>query len=236
MRYLGGKTRIVKQIVNYMSAVRDDDMTWVEPFMGSGKVISRVNNPRIGADVNHELISLFKMLQQGYKPPTDVSEDLYNEIKNNQDSYPAHLRGFVSFACSFAGMRWASYAKDAQNTNYALRGYNALMKQKHLMHGVDLYSCDYKSLKIPPRSLIYCDPPYINTAGYGFDFDHSEFYQWCIARANEGHLVFISEYEAPFEMVWSKEVNVTVSKDKVIKKTEKLFRVHKEQQFKLRKY
>lgn len=236
MQYLGGKSRIAKQLVNYMSAVRDDDMTWVEPFMGSGKVISKVNNPRIGADINHELISLFKMLQQGYKPPTDVSENLYNEIKNNQDNYPAHLRGFVSFACSFGGRRWGGFAKNERNENYSLQGYNSLMRQKPSMDGVDLYCCDYKDLKIPPKSLIYCDKPYIDTAGYGFEFNHLEFYQWCIDRANDGHLVFISEYQAPFELVWSEEVDVTIAKDKIIKRTEKLFRVHKEQSFKLRKY
>ena len=41
MRYLGGKSRISKQIISVMSAERGEDMTWVETFMGSGKVKAR---------------------------------------------------------------------------------------------------------------------------------------------------------------------------------------------------
>ena len=78
MQYLGGKSRIAKQIIDIMSAEREEGMTWVEPFMGSGKVISKVSGRRIGADINHEMIALFKAIRGGWKPPTEVTrEKLY---------------------------------------------------------------------------------------------------------------------------------------------------------------
>lgn len=239
--YQGGKSRIYKKLINFMQAERGKDMTWVEPFMGSGKVLFNVKGPRIGNDVNHELIALFKAVQNGYEPPSEVSEDEYNHMKHHQDLYPDHLKGFVSLACSFGGKRWNGYAKGLNGLStltYAELGKKNIMKNKHKMKDVSLYSGDYKKLIIPPNCLIYCDPPYINTTGYGFEFHHDEFYDWCRLKVDEGHLVFVSEYEAPedFECVWSKKVKVTAAQKKVNYKEEKLFRVHKKQEFKLRSY
>lgn len=221
-----------------MQAERGKDMTWVEPFMGSGKVLFNVKGPRIGNDVNHELIALFKAVQNGYELPSEVSEEQYNHMKQNQELYPDHLKGFVSFACSFGGKQWGVYARNKNERNYADIGKRAIMKNKHKMKGVSLYSGDYKKLTIPPNSLIYCDPPYINTTGYGFEFDHDEFYDWCRQKVDEDHLVFVSEYEAPkdFECVWSKKAFVSLERNKINHKEEKLFRVHKKQEFKLITY
>tara|TARA_R110002020_G_scaffold183213_3_gene379344 strand:+ start:646 stop:1365 length:720 start_codon:yes stop_codon:yes gene_type:complete len=236
--YLGGKSRIYKKLINFMEAERRKDMTWVEPFMGSGKVLFNVKGPRIGNDINHELIALFKAIQDGYEPPISISEEEYNYIKKNQSLFNDPLKGFVSIACAFGGQRWGSYARNKKGDNYALRSSNQLLKHKHKYKGVDLYSCNYKDLSIPSSSLIYCDPPYINTAGYGFEFNHEEFYDWCREKVKEGHLVFISEYQAPkdFECVWSKKVLVSVAQSKINYKEEKLFRVHKKPKFKLITY
>lgn len=239
MRYMGGKSRIAKEIVEVMSAEREEGMAWVEPFMGSGKVISLVNGQRIGADVNHEMIALFKAIRGGWKPPADVSREFYYEVKNNQDKYSDHLKAFISIGCSFGGGKWGGYAKCKRGDNYAQQTCNTLMKLKPLIQNMSLYSCDYADLAIPARSLIYCDPPYRNTAGYGFKFDHNEFDNWCRDRVKEGHYVFVSEYTMPddFELAWSKEVKVTLDfKDNNMTKTEKLFRLHKKPPFKLALY
>jgi DNA adenine methylase len=62
---------------------------------------------------------------------------------------------------------------------------------------------------------------------YKDDFNHNEFWQWCRDRANEGHIVFVSEYNAPddFECIWQKEIVSSLDKDTGSKKgMEKLFR------------
>ena len=73
---------------------------------------------------------------------------------------------------------------------------------------------DYAEVKIstPPQdTIIYADPPYINTSEYklcGNNFDYERFYQWCIDKAKKGYNVFISEYNMPqdrFREIWSKE-------------------------------
>lgn len=238
MRYLGGKSRISKQIISVMEAERSAEMAWVEPFMGSAKVISQVRGRRIGADANHEMIALFKAIVGGWVPPSEVSKEFYNEVKNNQDKYPAHLRAFVGIGCSFGGVRWSSYASCKTERNYALECKSALMKLKRLISGVELHSLDYRSLNVPANSLIYCDPPYKDTAGYGFEFNHDEFYSWCRDKVAQGHYLFVSEYSMPddFEPVWAQDVPVTLGKDQVLTKTERLYRLHKKPPFSLKMY
>ena len=184
------------------------------------------------------MIALFKAIRDGWQPPTEVSEEFYYHVRDNQDKYPEHLKGFMSIGCSFVAIRWDSYAKDKAKTNYALRAFNSLMRLKPLLEGIELYSCDYQSLEIPDRSLIYCDPPYADTSGYGFDFSHEEFYVWCQNKVLEGHYLFVSEYNMPdlFEEVWSTEVVVTLCRNRVSRKVERLFRLHEKPAFSLKMY
>jgi len=238
MQYLGGKSRIAKQIIDIMSAEREEGMTWVEPFMGSGKVISQVSGRRIGADINHEMIALFKAIGKGWKPPTEVTREFYNEVKNNQQNYPDHLKAFIGIGCAFGAKRWDVYAQNNAGSNYALRAHDSLMRLKPLIEDIELVSCDYRQLEIPKRSLIYCDPPYANTSGYGFEFNHDEFYQWCRNKVYEGHYLFVSEYRMPtdFEEVWSKNVFVSLAHKGRSNKVERLYRLHKKPPFSLKVY
>ena len=53
---------------------------------------------------------------------------------------------------------------------------------------------DYRNVEILPDSVIYADIPYKSTCGYGMDFDHEAFYDWC---EKQTALVLISEYWMP---------------------------------------
>ncbi len=61
-------------------------------------------------------------------------------------------------------------------------------------------------MEIPANSLIYCDPPYVNTTGYRDKIDHDTFWQWCRDKAKEGHTVFISSEIAPDDFAIVKKV------------------------------
>ena len=62
---------------------------------------------------------------------------------------------------------------------------------------LEIHQGCYKKVELPDPSecVIYCDPPYINTAGYIGDFNHSEFYDYVESLAKQGYKVFISEYD-----------------------------------------
>ena len=63
---------------------------------------------------------------------------------------------------------------------------------------------DYCNYVYQDGDVVYCDPPYAGTEGYGRGFDHEAFWQWCRTR---DFPVYVSEYRAPedFISVWSKE-------------------------------
>ena len=88
----------------------------------------------------------------------------------------------------------------------------------------------YEDVQIPDNALVYCDPPYINTAtkGYGeYTFDHARFYDW--ARAQKA-LVVVSEYTMPddFIPIWRKKKSITICGGCKKKEVESLF-VHRSQ-------
>ena len=72
------------------------------------------------------------------------------------------------------------------------------------------------------------DSAYEGTTAYKDEFDHAEFWNWCRQKAKEGHIVFLSEYNAPadFECIWKQEiVNTLNNTAKTSKVIEKLFKL-----------
>ena len=100
-----------------------------------------------------------------------------------------------------------------------------------------LRCCSYDrwTLTLPEETLVYLDPPYLDTTGYNVgDWDRAAtvaLWRWAAARAAEGAAVFVSEYSGPpaeaavvVDCVWEKEVQSSVG-DKSNRRTERLFRV-----------
>jgi hypothetical protein len=75
-----------------------------------------------------------------------------------------------------------------------LERIQTLSNIKSQKHKVTFSSLSYDQVTIKPNSIIYCDPPYVNTGGYGIAFDHKKFYEWVYYNP---HPVFFSEYQAP---------------------------------------
>lgn len=58
------------------------------------------------------------------------------------------------------------------------------------------FKCDYRDIQIPSDSVVYCDPPYVNTSGYkGTDeFDSKAFLDWAV-EVGRNNPIYISEYQ-----------------------------------------
>lgn len=142
---------------------------------------------------------MFQALQNGWIPPTHVSEEEYAKAKANQDICP-HVAGFVGFACSFAGKFWGGYARDKKGCgegNYALRGHNSILRKMETL-GDAKFSCkDFLELDYE-NCLVYCDPPYKDTTPYYRkilgDFPYDRFLDW-IATQSKKNTVVVSEYK-----------------------------------------
>jgi hypothetical protein len=74
------------------------------------------------------------------------------------------------------------------------------------------YAADYRDIPIDTSDnpIVYCDPPYRGTSGYGFEFDFAAFDEWLRTRPFP---VYISEYTMPedFVPIWGATVQQLAS-------------------------
>ena len=224
MNYMGSKARVAKHILPFMLEKRRD-RPWVEPFVGGANMIDKVNGIRLGNDINPYLISCLKALRDGWLPPQDVSKELYYAVKEHPENYPPELVCFVAGPCSFGSKWWGGYAHNTVGRNYAQEAHRNVAKQAPKLKGVSFRCGSYLDMWIPRNSLIYCDPPYQSTTKYKDGIDHDVFWEWCRQKAREGHIVFVSEYDAPDDFTCLIEVKQTTTMDKNTKKSriEKLY-------------
>lgn len=229
MKYMGSKNRIAKYILPIILENRTEGQYYVEPFVGGANMIDKVKGNRIGGELNKYVYSLLKKISDGWLPPTDITEDLWKDVKNNKDKYEDYFVGYCGICLSFGAVWFCSYARDKKgNRNYAEESFRNLSKQAPKLIGIDFFNCSYEKLIIPEKSIIYCDPPYFGTDKYrGFEqIDHDFFWNWCRQKKKEGHEIFISEFNAPsdFKKVYEMQINTQMSKKALGKNvTEKLF-------------
>ena len=231
MKYIGSKNRIAKDILKIMLPYRKKNTYWVEPFVGGGNLIDKVDGYRIGSDKNKDVIDALLSIKNDIdklpKSNLEFSENDYNKLKNNNCDYL--YKAYASFAFSYGGKYLGGWCRDSLNKrDYVKEAYNNAVKQSKALSNVELYVCDYKDLVIPENSIVYCDPPYENSQGYNIDFNHLEFWDWVryISTSNKYTKVFISEYHAPkdFECLYYKEISSSLTKNTSSKKgIEKLF-------------
>lgn len=212
MNYMGGKHRQGPKIAEFVKKVLKKNQWYVEPFCGALGVAWRVNhNKMILADISDSLITMWKKFQDSnFELPDVITEKQYNEIKNIKD--PKDWRtAYYGFGMSFGSKWFGGYARDEAGTNCTAN----LKRSINLKRSTDLkrninakFVCsDYKKLKIPKNSVIYCDPPYENrTKCHDFrSFNTEEFWQWCRNKTCEGHIVLVTGFIVPddFEVLYN---------------------------------
>lgn len=229
MKYQGSKRRIAKYILPIILKDRKNGQFYVEPFCGGGNSICRVTGERIGSDLNPYLIELWKGLLEGKRGPFSISRELYNKARSGYQSGILDFEiAWIGFVASFNGRFFdGGYAQNLPNRNFHLEQIRNIEQQIPSMKGVQLFCCDYRELKIPPKSIIYCDPPYKSTKEYEYSvtFSHDDFYKWCREKHSEGHSVFISEFAMPedFTCIWERELSMGPKPSEKFLKKEKLF-------------
>lgn len=231
MRYQGGKSRIASKIADIISGGGINNDCFVSLFCGSCSVESKVKgfSRKILNDKHKYLIDLLNGVKNGYDLPEKITEEEYKYIREHKDDDPV-LTGFVGFGCSFGGKWFGGYARNKTGTNYALQSKKSLMKDMQTLMDADFICNDYRDVDLPDGCVIYADPPYDGTTGYGREkFDSKSF--WEYARVvSQSHFMFISEQNAPsdFVAIWEKPFTRTldVNKSNQFKVTEKLF-IHK---------
>lgn len=123
---------------------------------------------------------------------------------------------------------WSKFCravKKGDNSDRRLEQLEQLQQLERLerLKQFEISNKSYLNVDLKDGDVIYCDPPYINTNKYDFEFDYDEFWQW--VRACK-HTVFVSEYTAPsdFEPIFSIKKRSTLSStNNSLVKTENLY-------------
>lgn len=236
MRYAGGKKRLAKEISGELKALEQEmgqyNLPYWEPFFGMGSVCARMGphkhadekrssydeseeddvRIRYGSDANADVIELWKAVQKGWVPPTDMTEREWNRLKNSKG--PSKERGFAGNGLSFGGQFFSGWAERYDpGHNYAKQGSDAMMKAIPYLEDVNFKAGDYNDVckREPAGLLVYADPPYAKSMEAKpdklfSDFDHDRF--WDTMRDwSKYNIVVVSEEVAPddFVCVWSKD-------------------------------
>ena len=207
--YVGGKIKSAQFIVDILNKPEWDHMDYIEPFCGYCSICMRVLNKRSYSlsDNDELLICLLRGIQSFTSFP-DVTREEYSVLKNSTDI--TFKRAISAWCYSFSGKKWGGYIHQYVRPNGRIDDVPQSRKNyyKRLQHAgqfqcASLDCCDYKTLS-PTGKLIYADPPYRNSLGYGVvKFDSDDFWEtmreW--SRPEKKNVVFISEYLGPPDFV-----------------------------------
>jgi DNA adenine methylase len=234
VRYVGGKGRIARAIVEQIQQHSPDATIAVEPFMGGASVtaeLARAFPVVLAADAHPDIAALWSATTYGWTPPATVTEEEYAELRS---AAPSPLRGLAGFGGSFGGKWWGGYARGGVMADQTPRDHQAESARavvrigEQLRAGAVWVGCrDYRNTPIIPGSVIYCDPPYASTQGYSTGaFDSIDFWAWAEIASDVAD-VYVSEYRAPswWRCIWSteKRQSVTMPAQGRAIRTERLF-------------
>ena len=239
MRYVGSKNKLSKELVPIIqSYITENTKGYLEPFVGGANMIDKVKcKNKIGCDIHKELIALLNKVKNDVQSiPDTITEEEYNNVKNNRQIYKDWYVGLVGFCGSFGAKYFGGFARGFKEDkitprdapNEAIRN---LRKQSSNLKDILFYNCSF--LDIPKDIegyVIYCDPPYRGTTKYKTDiFPYEDFYKWC-KDMSKNNIVLISEYNMPdeFKCIWEMQVTTSLNSrrktcDKSKNRIEKLF-------------
>lgn len=219
--YVGGKKTIGREIAQVLMSIDPNgpggSLYW-EPFVGMCGVMQHMRAPlRVGSDIHHEVIEMWKALQSGWNPPIQFSESQYLELKKNKHANPA-LRAYVGHGFSYSGTYFGAYKPkfSTYDQGAGRRAYEGVTKALQTMRDVHFLSASYDEIPLKGHSwLIYCDPPYASSksrVGRTTKFDSAAFWNW-VRQMSRNHTVVVSETQAPadFVVIWNKPRHLKIS-------------------------
>ena len=235
MKYMGSKARFTKDILPIILENRLPNQYFVDLFTGGANVVSLVDGNRIANDKNKHLIEMFKGLQNGNHRPFEISKELYDKVRteyNNSTNieFDDFMIGWIGWMGSANGRFFdGGYSgHSVGKRDYISEQIKNTEAQLDKIKDITFIHSDYSKLEIPNNSKIYCDIPYEDTKQYSSskNFNHNNFWNWAREKSQDGHEVFISEYNAPddFECIWQMEVTNSMNTTKTYKPIEKLFK------------
>lgn len=219
MQYLGGKSRLAKQLAPHIDkALESTQGRYWEPFVGGFNLVPALARAKniLCSDQDAALITLYRSLKEGWQPPKELSEQRYKQLRAAaNDNEPA--TAFAKYGCSFGGKVWGGYARSARNDkNYAQFAARSLERKREHIARAEFVCGDYQLVAalLTAPTTIYADPPYVSGVGYGLSFDQEAFERWCEHMAAQGHQVLVSGCERPghWSVLWQAPIRQRIAR------------------------
>jgi len=204
LRYPGGKSRAIKQIMPYVPATMQE---YREPFVGGGSVFLAVKSlfrQRIERywinDLNHDLYCFWKYARdnigelvgeiEAFKRGYDDGRELYRFLKddnNMRSEFDRAVRFFIMNRITFSGVADAGgYSQQAFEKRFTWSSVERLEKLGPILQKVHITHDDYEPLlkQDGENVFIFLDPPYWSATESGLygkrgelhtSFDHERF-------------------------------------------------------------
>lgn len=202
IKWSGSKRSQAEQIISYFPKQID---TYYEPFCGGASVFARLYMSRktsikrfVLSDINHDLMSLYKVIQNNPIELCEHYELLWHEL-NKDDNINRKKEYFASVRQRFNrehdpmdfmfimrtttnGMPRYNQNGEFNNSFHVTR--NGMLPNKlrdvigqwhNMLQDVELKTCSYNEITPNENDFMYLDPPYANTTGmyYGkIDYSH----------------------------------------------------------------
>lgn len=182
---VGGKSKLRKTIIEMIP----EHTCYIEPFFGAGWVYFGKDTSKIEVinDIDRELINLFRTIKY-HAPEIErllayefSGRDIFEEYKNCTLEYMTEIHRSIRFLYlitqSFAGKGnnygYGTTTKPGQQIFYK----DMLLKLRERLKNTYVENLSFEKIIDKydrEHSFFFCDPPYIETCGYGNKFGEEE--------------------------------------------------------------
>lgn len=202
--WIGGKRRLAKHILPLFPA----HTCYVEPFCGAAALyfLKTPSKTEVINDINGELVNLYRVVKhhleefvrqfkwalvsrQIYKWLQDTPEETLTDIQRAARFYYLQKQAFGgkvadhSFGTSTTSAPRFNLLRIEEELSMA-----HLRLSRTLIEHLDWHQCIERYDR--PHTLLYCDPPYWGTEGYGVDFPIGNYIHMSeLARSIKGKMI-----------------------------------------------
>ena len=188
---MGGKSKIAKELISLFPTDKD---TYIEPFLGAGNILMRMNKDqfkqRVVNDLDRMVYYLFHDIQKINKDDVmtlfdDVNKSYWKQIHRQLEwvflAPPQRRLALLLYYVWFSyGGKCESF--DTKKATTSTRRKSSLMKKLDAIQGhldgvilKNLSCCELiQQYQHDANTFLYCDPPYYETATYKHGINHDD--------------------------------------------------------------
>jgi DNA adenine methylase len=192
IKWVGGKSRLRKTVNSYLPA---DAECYAEVFAGAGWVLfgKQPHPVEVLNDANGDLVNLWRVIKWR---PAEMLEAVHQHLYSREmfyelrDSRPPdddemgravwlYLLIQMSFGADVSCTRSASfgYRNKSRGDLFLYKSLEQIQPAAERLRGVfveRLDCCDLIRRYDQKRTVFFCDPPYLDTCGYGVSFNRED--------------------------------------------------------------